>query len=451
MLMCLHDAGHTQQYLVLLTLKPLKMQSRSTTLHTMKYLDKWISIALVNLSIVALLGFSIRSKILFPISFIDYKFTLNAHSHFAFGGWVTLALMALMRFQILPEEKSKKKIYAWLMWLVQLNAVGMLISFLVEGYAFFSILFSTLFIFVTYGFAYVFIKDVLTTSLSKSVKILSTSALLYMVISSVGPYILAYLMATHSQNLFLFKDAIYTYLHLQYNGFFTLAVFALLFQRLNTRHTKGIWFARILSFSVIPTLFISYLWHYPGLGFMSIAVIGSLSLLVCVVLFFIWFRDALPAINTIHPKTKRTMYIGIGAFALKTIFQSLTIIPSLGHLVFANRPVIIGFLHLVLLAFITLCILVIFIDAGLLKLTTLVQIGLLVFIFGVMLNEVVLFTQGLGFMLMLSSTIASWLLWGAAICLLLGATLMAIGKIFHSEAVNLNFSRDDAHQSFSQS
>lgn len=163
------------------------MQERKPALlHVMKYLDKWVSVALINLSIVALLGFSIRSKILFPISFIDYKYTLNAHSHFAFGGWVTLALMALMRFQLLPEEKSKKKIYAWLLWLVQLNAVAMLVSFMIEGYAFFSILFSTLFIFVSYGFAYVFIKDILETTVNKSVKLLAVSALLYMVISSVG-------------------------------------------------------------------------------------------------------------------------------------------------------------------------------------------------------------------------------------------------------------------------
>lgn len=428
------------------------MQERKPALlHVMKYLDKWVSVALINLSIVALLGFSIRSKILFPISFIDYKYTLNAHSHFAFGGWVTLALMALMRFQLLPEEKSKKKIYAWLLWLVQLNAVAMLVSFMIEGYAFFSILFSTLFIFVSYGFAYVFIKDILETTVNKSVKLLAVSALLYMVISSVGPYILAYLMATRSQNLFLFKDAIYTYLHLQYNGFFTLAVFALLFQRLNNSNTKKLWFARLLSFSVIPTLFISYLWHYPGSVFLSIAAIGSLSLLIALALFFVWLRNAKSALSTIHPKTKRTLYIGIGAFVLKMFFQSLTIIPALGELVFANRPVIIGFLHLVLLCFITLCLLVIFIDAGLLKLTPLVQIGLLIFIFGVMANEAVLFAQGLGFMLMLSSTMANWLLWGAAICLLLGATIMAIGKVFYSQNMNVRFMQKDANQVFSQS
>jgi hypothetical protein len=61
-----------------------------------KQLEKWVGIALVNLSIVALLGVLLRCKQLFPLPFIQYKYLLHAHSHFAFGGWISLALLALM-------------------------------------------------------------------------------------------------------------------------------------------------------------------------------------------------------------------------------------------------------------------------------------------------------------------------------------------------------------------
>ena len=58
--------------------------------------QKWIGITLINLSIVAILGFTLRSKILFNIPFLDFKHVLHAHSHFAFGGWVSLALFVLL-------------------------------------------------------------------------------------------------------------------------------------------------------------------------------------------------------------------------------------------------------------------------------------------------------------------------------------------------------------------
>ena len=47
----------------------------------------------VNLAIVALLGVIMRYKILYPLPFVDQKKFLHAHSHFAFSGWVTLALI----------------------------------------------------------------------------------------------------------------------------------------------------------------------------------------------------------------------------------------------------------------------------------------------------------------------------------------------------------------------
>ena len=84
----------------------------------------WVTIALVNLSIVALLGVTLRSKILFPLKGIDFKYVLHAHSHFAFGGWITLALLSLMVYEILPDHLSRKKSYQWFLWGILFNAVG---------------------------------------------------------------------------------------------------------------------------------------------------------------------------------------------------------------------------------------------------------------------------------------------------------------------------------------
>ncbi|HEU4903675.1 MAG TPA: hypothetical protein VFT06_12805, partial [Flavisolibacter sp.] len=85
----------------------------------------WIGLSLLNLCIVALFGFVLRSKILFPLSFVDYRSVLSAHSHFAFGGWVGLCLLTLLIYNILPEALSQKRFYQWMLAGIEISSLGM--------------------------------------------------------------------------------------------------------------------------------------------------------------------------------------------------------------------------------------------------------------------------------------------------------------------------------------
>lgn len=389
----------------------------------------WIGIALFNLAIVALLGFILRSKILFSMPFIEYKHLLHAHSHFAFGGWVTLAIMALMTYEILPGSSGSKTVYKWLLGGVATCAVAMMVSFLLQGYGFFSILFSTLFIFITYAYSYRFLKDLYRTKNTRVIKLLATTSLVYLTLSSIGPFTLAYILATKSANVLLYKDAIYTYLHLQYNGFFTLAIMALLFNRIEhllaKRSEKKIYhFAHVLNLTVIPSMFLSYLWHYPNAIFLTMAILGCLILLLCTVNFFIVFKNVWVVIRKDKQIVRIIGITSMIAFVIKMVMQSLTIIPSIGELVFANRPMIIGFLHLVLLCFVTLYLLTHLMYAGYLRLQKQTVIAVYVFASAVVLNEVVLVMQGLGVMFMTNSAIYAKLLWLTGGGLFIGAALM---------------------------
>src|SRR5689334_13495035 len=116
--------------------------------------ERWIGFSLFNLCIVSILGFVLRSKILFPIPFIDFRNLLSAHSHFAFSGWVSLALTTCLIYELLPEEAYRTKIYQWILWLTVITAFGMLITFPFTGYATASIIFSTAYIFTNYIFAF---------------------------------------------------------------------------------------------------------------------------------------------------------------------------------------------------------------------------------------------------------------------------------------------------------
>ena len=105
--------------------------------------------------------------------------------------------------------------------------------------------------------------------------------------------------------------------------------------------------------------------------------------------------------------------------------QSFTVFPAIGELVFANRPMIIGFLHLVLLGFVSLYLIAHFIHAGYLKPHRATNVAATVFASAVVANEVVLMMQGLGVMLMTSSNMYPWMLWGTGAALLAGACMLA--------------------------
>ncbi|GAA0564584.1 hypothetical protein GCM10009415_53820 [Chitinophaga japonensis] len=390
----------------------------------------WIRVALINLAIVAGLGLLLRAKILFPVP-VDFKRTLQGHSHFAFSGWITLALLALMVCQLLPEQPGRKRVYQWLLAGLLLTALGMLASFPAQGYGGYAILFSTLFIFVTYAFTIVFLKDFRTTTHGRAVKLLTVSSLASLVISSVGPYTLAYLMVSGSGDFVLYRNAIYTYLYLQHSGFFTLAVFALAFHLLRLPDRYTVRFAWLLVCSVIPAMFSSYLWGAPGIMVRMVALAGSV-LSVLSLFFFCSMMYALrQQLRTIPAFAARIGAVAMLAFMLKMLLQALTVIPPVGAAVFANRPVVIGFLHLVLLAFVTVYLLAHFMQIGLLPDGPAARRAVGIFTGGVVLNEIVLMMQGLGVILVKSSPVIPWLLLGAAACLFTGSCLVARSALNH--------------------
>jgi hypothetical protein len=93
----------------------------------------WNRLTLVNLALVAFLGATLRTKILFPLPFIEQKNLINAHSHFAFGAWVTLSFFVLFVYNLLPAERASRSIYQVFFWLLQATSIGMLLSFPFTG------------------------------------------------------------------------------------------------------------------------------------------------------------------------------------------------------------------------------------------------------------------------------------------------------------------------------
>ncbi|MBS1668681.1 MAG: hypothetical protein JST58_14985 [Bacteroidetes bacterium] len=398
--------------------------------------NKWVDISILGLCMVGFTGMIMRSKIVFALPLINYNHLIEAHSHFTFGGWVTLALMTLMVHELLPPALSKKTIYQWFLGIIAFSSWGMLVAYFLNGYASFSIIWSFIFILTGFVFSIVFISDLLKTNLGKVPKLLAIVSLICLVLSSSGTFYIAYIYFAKSFDAILYRDALFTYLHFQYNGFFSLAIFSILFNQIlknverNRRVQKNIdRFSIWLCVSILPSLFLTYLWQNPNNWFRALAILGSvLLLMVCA-----WFIMAAKSFQRIffeeRPVTRFLILISMGSFLLKTFLQCFTIFPLIGNAIFGNRPIIMGFLHLVFLAFTSLFLLAYFSKNGLLDETKrFTRIALMVFAIAILLNEITLISQGLTTMLMPGSNLFPWALWVIGICLFSGAVLVAASR-----------------------
>ena len=395
----------------------------------------WIGVSLINLFIVALLGLLLRSKILFSLPFINYKNLLSAHSHFAFGGWAALALVTLLVYDLISV--GDKKVYQWVLWSLLLTSLGMVFTFPFTGYASLSIIFSTLHILTHYAFAFIFIKDVRKLVKEKSIRWLSISSALSLVISSIGPFGLASMMATGWGNSNFHRDFIYTFLHFQYNGFFILGALSLFINRLLPLQQQLITPVRrlsiLLSLAIIPTLFLSLLWHNQPI-FYVVAIAGCGLVFASLYYFgrlFLITRKNGPFRNTLARKLFILSFLSLG---LKMLLQVGPIFPALGTAVYGDRPLIIGFLHLVFLGFLTLYLLSSFIEDRYFNYEgRTIQLPFFVFTFGVVANECFLMLQGLGILFFYNTSLYNWMLWINSIVLVVGSAMIASVAVINSK------------------
>ena len=365
----------------------------------MPFHNKWIKISLFNLLIVSLFGVTMRYKIAFALPFIEQKKFLNAHSHFAFAGWVTQILMFLLIWQLKHTSfQNVLKKYKPILYANLITAYGMLISFPFEGYGFFSIFFSTLSIFVSYWFAVVFWKDINRQPQKKLGHNWFKAALVFNVFSSAGPFTLAYLMAKKMLAQKLMLLSVYFFLHFQYNGWFFFAcmgLFTLMMEDIigNKKLLQLVFYCFLIA--IIPAYFLSALWlPVPFIVYLIIVLAALLQLVALFYLFKIIIQNKIIFFK-INATGKTLFALCFAALCIKLILQAGSIIPSLSKVAFSFRPIIIGYIHLVLLGVITIFLLAYISTHQLNSFSKKFKTGIYIFVSGIILNEVILMCQGI--------------------------------------------------------
>ncbi|MDO1448205.1 hypothetical protein Q0590_18165 [Rhodocytophaga aerolata] len=367
---------------------------------------RWALLSFFWFVVAGSMGAFLRLQLFNPVVDINYKHFLHGHSHLAFLGWVFNALFVSLIYAYIPAHVKR---YQLLFWLLQVSVLGMLISFPIQGYKAISITFSTLHIFLSYWFTYQFLKDVRRETALTQKHLFSLPfvqwSLFFMVLSSIGPFALGAIIANGLAGTSYYQLAIYFYLHFQYDGWFTFAVFGLFFwwlEQYKVPLSQNLVnsFLRLMAFSCLSGYAISTLWTHPPFWVYGLAALAAISQPVALLLF----------VRLIYPERQRlkillgklvfylTVFASL-AFGIKTIMQLFSTLPAIADLAYMVRSFTIGYLHLIFLGMVTVFLIAWFSKLGFLTLSHRFSgAGIILLLLGFTGSEVYLFLQPLFFM-----------------------------------------------------
>lgn len=340
-----------------------------------------------NLLLTSIIGVALRLYPLLSIPFVQYKNLLHAHSHFAFGGWVMPILLTVI-LKYFPEL-TRRIPYRHLRNIsvsILFSAYGMLLSFPFRGYAAVSIGFSTLSIFA--GFYMVAELWKAARGFNTTSILFLKAGLVYLVISAIGPFATAPLIAAGKAGTPLYYNAIYFYLHFQYNGWFSFAILSVLYKMMekNGPAVYGKLVYRLFTIACMPACLLSTLWGQPHAIFYVVAMIAAVMQIIAVIFLlkdikrFEWKKDFADTL----------IKTAIFFFVVKNVLQLLSAVPAIADLAYTHRNFIIAYLHMVLLGFISLGAFAVILKGNEANVKPAMRTGLLIFLAAFILTEAIL-------------------------------------------------------------
>ncbi|SFC55570.1 hypothetical protein SAMN04487891_113121 [Flagellimonas taeanensis] len=363
--------------------------------------QRHLGIAISYFAIAAVLGLLLRYYSIFSFGF-NYRYMVHAHSHIALLGWVYVALTTLLHYCFM-DKKTPSKRYRHIFWGTQGTLIGMLLTFPFQGYALFSILFSTLFLIVSYVYTYHFWKNIDPKYQKRSSLQCAKAALVYMVTSSLGPWALGAIMSTLGAQSIWYRLSIYFYLHFQYNGWMLLALLGLFLYVLEQRdliipQKSFVRFFQAINIGIVLSFFLSTLWTEPSVAFYLLGGLGAIVQLYA--LIYLWALTK-AKVDKLHLSNLQNLLLQTVVIltGLKILLQLLTALPYFAQMAATYLDFTIGYLHLTFLGVISFG-LFFFMDHF--RLFRMSKKSYLLYFLGFLLTECLIFYKG----------IAAWQEWG---------------------------------------
>jgi len=278
----------------------------------------------------------------------------------------------------------------------------MLFTFAWQGYATYSITFSTLHIFCSYAFIFFVLKDIsFIKHETLSLKFIY-GALFFLFLSSLGPWGLVLVMLQGSAGTDIYKQIIYFYLHFQYNGWF---IFALIGLWLKYYETKGAKFNEKTASAAFNILFYSNVVAYTLslLGFKLPSYVYWLAILTAFIqlaglryLYKLLFANEVRVFHDKKSIVHQLFRFSFFALFMKYLMQLISALPNIGDAAFLSREVTIGFIHLVMIGVISAGMLGWFAGFELINsVSKWFKVGVYLFLVSFVLSEVLLFYPAL--------------------------------------------------------
>jgi hypothetical protein len=356
----------------------------------------WILVCFINFFIASVMGLLLRWIYVEPIEGINFQFLMHGHSHVAMLGWVYLMLYCLIFHFFVPKESQRKPIYNRLFWVTEVAVIGMMIDFPAQGYAFASILFSTLHIFCSYWFCYLIWKDAKPSTFPEK-RMLRTS-LFFMVFSTLGVWCLGPAVGIMGKASAFYQIAIQFFLHFQFNGWFQFAVLALFLKqsKINIEDKKFRLFYNLFVSSTVLTLALPVSWSLSNPIFYWINAVGVVLQLCAAVVFIQFIRPQFQVFFDPLSSLEKTVYrFALLSLVLKIIIQLAVLIPELAQISHEIRNFVIGYIHLTMLSIITGFLFGFALQNDFLKSQDKIQkLGIYIFLLGFVATEILLLLQG---------------------------------------------------------
>ena len=387
----------------------------------------WLKFSVFNFLIVALLGVTMRYKILYSMPFLDQKHLQEAHSHFAFYGWITNVIYVLiLNYMHKINAQIDLKKYEKLIVVNLIASFTMLGAFLYGGYFWASIAGSTVALLCSFVFFFFFVRD--AKKIQDSSKLWFLAGLFFAVISSVGVFNLGYMMMskTATQDLYLASE--YYYLHFQYNGFFIFSCIGfLLFSMkqagsgISEKQNKLIFW--LLFIGCVIGYGLSVLWMKMPVSIFAVIVVATIMQTIGAVLLFVFIKKNWTNLVLKWSPMHRFVLLYAGfAFAVKIALQLGSTIPALNQFAFGFRNVVIAYLHLVLLMCIATFLINQILATHYFTITNKLLMGFKLLLLGIFLNELILGLMGVFSIKYISIPFANEML--------LGVSLLMFASIF---------------------
>lgn len=395
------------------------------------YFSRYGKLLLINFIIVALIGCIMRYKIGFEFPYLDQKNLQHAHSHFAFGNWISLSLYLIILHSMQNQDRWTAMLHK-LIFAQYLMGFGMLFSFAVAGYNLISITFSTATVIISYLTLYLYHRHCKQESQKQVWQQWYLWALIWQAISSIGTFSLAYMMASHHIDQHTYLASVFFFLHFQYNGWFLFGIIGSVLYFIKQSHgalVKDRLSFTLLKWSVVPAYGLSVLWldlpwYIYGIIviFVLLQTVGIARLLLAL---YAVKQEVLPKLISV---IKWGSIFAGTAYLIKFLLQLCSVIPAIHKLAFGFRPIVIAYLHLVLLAATSTTLILLLTGVGIFKHNRPFTVGFYLLLTGIFFNESILAAQGFASLEYIAIPWANTALLVVSLAMLAGIMIMLVAQ-----------------------